>query len=173
MAARVATPSFEDKKVQIGTISWVRVLAIAAFLIGSKVMAPAQTDAEKGEQIVRQKCDTCHTLKDDKQQPVVGYLAGGKLIGGAASANLTPDASGISYYDEKMFLQVLRTGQVGARKLKPVMNPALFKGISDEELKAVFAYLRTVPAIKHRVDNTEEPTDCKLCRQKHGGGASN
>jgi len=146
---------------------------MVAVLAVSGLSVAAQNDAARGEQIVRQKCDTCHTFRDEKQQPVVGYLAGGKMIAGAASPNLTPDASGISYYDEKMFLQTLRTGQVGARKLKPAMNPVLFKGITDEELKAVFAYLKTVPPIKHRVDNTEEPTYCKLCRQKHGGGSSN
>jgi hypothetical protein len=53
------------------------------------------------------------------------------------------------------------------------MNPALFKNLSDDELKDVFACLRTAPAVKHRVDNTEPPTLCRLCRQKHGGGESN
>jgi mono/diheme cytochrome c family protein len=145
---------------------------LALLLLFASTTAVAQ-DLARGQQIVQQKCDTCHTLRDEKKQPIVGLLAGGKLIGGAASANLTPDPSGISYYDEKLFLQVLRTGQVGARKLKAVMNPTLFKNLSDDELKNVFAYLRTVPAVKHRVDNTEPPTLCRLCRQKHGGGDSN
>ena len=141
------------------------VLAIAALAWGQ--------DVARGRQIAEQKCDSCHTLRDENKHPIVGLFAGGKVIGGAASANLTPDASGISYYDENMFLQVLRSGQVGARKLKPVMNPALFKALSDDQLKDVFAYLRTVPAVKHRVDNTEPPTFCKICRQMHGGGNQN
>ena len=150
----------------------MRERSLAMLLLLASTTAAAQ-DFARGQQIVQQKCDTCHTLRDEKKQPIVGLLAGGKLIGGAASANLTPDASGISYYDEKLFLQTLRTGEVGARKLKPVMNPALFKSLSDDDLKDVFAYLRTAPAVKHRVDNTEPPTLCRLCRQKHGGGESN
>jgi mono/diheme cytochrome c family protein len=142
----------------------------AAVLIGSPAVCQ---NLSRGREIVEQKCDTCHTLRDDKKQPVVGLLAGGKLIGSVASANLTPDPSGIPYYDEKLFLEALRTGQVGARKLKPVMNPVLFKNYSDEDLKSIFAYLRTLPAVKHRVDNTEPPTDCRLCRQKHGAGNLN
>ena len=42
------------------------------------------------------------------------------------------------------------------------MNPALFKNLSDDEFKDVFAYLRTVPAVKHRVDDTEPPTLCRI-----------
>jgi hypothetical protein len=37
----------------------------------------------------------------------------------------------------------------------------------------MFAYLRTVPAVKHRVDNSLPPTDCKVCRGKHGAGDQN
>ena len=150
----------------------MRKSAFTVLLLIASSTGSAQ-DLARGRQIVEQKCDGCHTLRDDKKLPVIGLLAGGKLMGGVASSNLTPDPSGISYYDEKLFLQVLRTGQASARKLKPVMNPALFKGFSDDELKDALAYLRTVPAVRHRVDNTEPPSECRLCRQKHGGGESN
>ena len=48
-----------------------------------------------------------------------------------------------------------------------------FKGMSDEDLKAVFAYLRTLKPAKHLIDNTEPPTFCKVCKQKHGLGEKN
>jgi mono/diheme cytochrome c family protein len=136
--------------------------------------ALAADAVQHGAQVAHQKCDTCHTLRDDKGRPLIGLFAGGKVLSGAAAANLTPDPSGISsYYDEKLFLQAMRTGQVGARKLKTVMNPATFKGLTDEDLRDIFAYLKTIPPVKHRVDNTEPPTSCKLCRQKHGAGEEN
>jgi cytochrome c553 len=137
------------------------------------VPLPAADPAEHGAAVARQKCDTCHTLRDNKGQPVIGLYAGGKVIGSTAASNLTPDPSGISYYDEKLFLQAVRSGQVGARKLKPIMNPATFKTLSDDDLRDVFAYLKIIPPAKHRVDNTEEPTQCKLCGQKHGAGEKN
>ena len=90
-----------------------------------------------------------------------------------ASANITPDPSGISYYDEALFLEVMRTGSVHARKLSDVMPISVYKNLTDDDLKAIFAYLRTVKPVKHRVDNSELPTDCKVCKQKHGAGASN
>jgi mono/diheme cytochrome c family protein len=89
-----------------------------------------------------------------------------------AAANLTSDPSGISYYDEATFIRALRTGRVGARELR-VMPWRPFGKMSDEDLGAIFAYLRTVKPVKHRVDNTEPPTYCKICGRTHGGGAQN
>lgn len=33
-----------------------------------------------------------------------------------------------------------------------------FRNMSDEDLKTIFAYLKTLTPVKHRVDNTETPT---------------
>jgi mono/diheme cytochrome c family protein len=122
-------------------------------------------------------CKDCHTPME-KGQPLAGLdFAGGHTFSGAwgktVSANITPDASGIAYYDEALFIQVLRTGYVKARKLDALMPVEQYKGLSDEDLKAIFAYLRTLKPVKHRVDNTEPPTYCKLCRSKHGAGDQN
>jgi hypothetical protein len=37
----------------------------------------------------------------------------------------------------------------------------------------MFAYLRTLKPVQHKVDNSQPPTACKLCRQRHGGGDKN
>jgi len=98
------------------------------------------------------------------------YLA---TLGHVASANITPDATGISYYDEATFVNALRTGYVGAQKLSSIMPFGEFKNLDDDDLKAIFAFLRTLPPVKHRVDNSLPPTYCKVCRQKHGAGDQN
>jgi hypothetical protein len=104
-------------------------------------------------------------------------LAGGFLLRGpwgeAASANLTPDPSGIPYYDEALFLEVMRTGYAKARKLNQIMPWWNFRNLTDDDLKAMFAYLRTVPAVKHRVDNSAPPTLCRICGMRHGAGDQN
>jgi mono/diheme cytochrome c family protein len=122
-------------------------------------------------------CGDCHAPQQ-RGQPVAGFTyAGGQLMQGpwgeAATANITPDASGISYYDEALFVEVMRTGYVKARKLNSIMPFGAYKNLRDEDLKAIFAYLRTVKPVKHRVDNSDPPTYCKLCRLKHGGGDQN
>ena len=122
-------------------------------------------------------CVDCHTAQVQGQSVAGMDFAGGVYFSGAwghaASANITPDNSGIIYYDDALFVQTLRTGKVGPRQLSPIMPFAMYKDMTDDDLKAIYAYLRTVPPVKHIVDNNEAPTYCKLCRQKHGGGDRN
>jgi mono/diheme cytochrome c family protein len=103
-------------------------------------------------------CLDCHTPEDKMHRLIKGMeFAGGKQIEGfpARSSNLTPDPSGIPYYDEDLFIRVIRTGHVGARALNPPMPWWVFRNMSDEDMKAIFAYLRTVRPIHNRVDNSE------------------
>jgi cytochrome c len=123
-------------------------------------------------------CGACHTVQDDQGKPTNELaFAGGFIfqtpLGVLASANITPHPSGISDYDEAMFLRVIRTGHVGARKLNPEMPWGYFRYMTDEDLRAIFSYLKTLNPIKHAVDNTEPPTYCKLCKRVHGFGERN
>lgn len=137
---------------------------------------PQASPAQRGRYLVGIGCG-CHT-PTDRKGPIPGLNYGGGFRfqgpwGDVTSANITPDPSGISYYDEAMFIQTLRTGYVKARKLSSIMPFGQFANLTDDDLKAIFAYLRTLPPVKHRVDNSLPPTYCKLCRQKHGGGDQN
>lgn len=93
--------------------------------------------------------------------------------GEVTSPNITSDPSGIGYYDEATFIKALRTGYVGARKLSSIMPFGAFQNLSDDDLKAMYAYLRTVQPVHHRVDNTLPATYCKICKKKHGAGDQN
>jgi mono/diheme cytochrome c family protein len=122
-------------------------------------------------------CGDCHTPQE-RGQPIAGLAYGGGWLmrgpwGEVTTANITPDPSGINYYDEQLFLEVIRTGYVKARKLNSIMPFGAYKNLTDDDLKAIFAYLRTLKPVKHRIMNTEPPTYCKLCRLKHGGGDQN
>lgn len=121
-------------------------------------------------------CLGCHTAFFAPLSP--GYFGGGDLIERgkerAFSSNLTSDASGIlSYYDESLFIQTLRTGHVKARKLSAVMPWIAVGNMTDDDLKSIFAYLQTRRPVQHIVDNTEEPSFCPKCGQMHGYGDRN
>ena len=91
-----------------------------------------------------------------------------------ASANITPDPSGIPYYTEAIFIQTIRMGKVkGVRPLSAAMPWVFFRTMSDPDLRDIFAYLKTLRPIQHRVDNTEEPTFCPRCGRRHGFGERN
>lgn len=115
-------------------------------------------------------CEFCHTPTDKMNRPLPGMtFAGGKYIDEfpTPSANITPDPSGISYYDEALFIRTLRTGHVGARALNPPMPWWNFRNMSDDDLKVIFAYLRTVKPVRHHVDPAEAYLDGKGAA--HGG----
>lgn len=134
-----------------------------------------------GEYLVNAaQCVDCHTPATPDGMPIKGYeFAGGFQLNGpwgkVATLNITPDASGISYYDEATFLNVIRTGHLakGGRKINTIMPWRFFRGMTDTDLKAVFAFLKTLKPVSHRVDNTEKPTKCKKCGGTHGLGAMN
>jgi hypothetical protein len=131
------------------------------------------------------QCRWCHTPVGEKDELLTGMdFSGGHTFSGPfgphgrqvvdlATLNLTPDPSGIPYFDKATFVKALRTGHVGARQLSTLMPWSNFRNLTDDDLAAIFAYLRTLTPVKHRVDNTEPPTYCKVCRHKHGYGNMN
>ena len=75
--------------------------------------------------------------------------------------NLTPDENtGIGIWTEEMFVKALRTGRhMGvSRPILPPMPWQAFRNLEDEDLKAVYAYLRTIPPIHNRVPEPAPPS---------------
>ncbi|HKP35560.1 MAG TPA: cytochrome c [Pyrinomonadaceae bacterium] len=147
--------------------------------ITSAVAPPdTSTPVARGAYLARMSsCADCHTPQI-QGQPIAGLeFAGGFILkeptGDVAAANITPDASGISYYDEGLFVRMMREGKVGARPLHASMPWIYFGKMTDDDLKSIFAYLRTLKPARHRVDNAESASACKLCKQNHGLGSSN
>jgi len=137
---------------------------------------PQSDPVTRGKYLTSVGCG-CH-VPSDQQGPIRGLEYGGGEVlkgpwGEVTSANISPDPTGISYYDDALFILAMRTGYVKARKLSSIMPFGEFTNLTDEDLKAIFAYLRTLPPVKHKVDNSLPPTYCKLCRRKHGGGDQN
>ena len=76
------------------------------------------------------------------------------------TANLTPDQNtGLGICDEAMFIKALRTGRhMGdGRPIQPPMPWPWFSQMTDDDLKAIYAYLRTIPPIVNHVPEYEEP----------------
>ena len=100
---------------------------------------PAGPTAEYGHYLVRTAgCLGCHGPT----------LSGGKIPGGdpawPPAANLTP--AGLTAYDQASFAAALRTGvRPGGTKIKDPMPIAWTKEMTDDEITAVWLYLRTVP----------------------------
>jgi len=68
--------------------------------------------------------------------------------------NLTPDpVSGLGIWDEAMFVKTMRTGRhMGvSRPILPPMPWQNLNAMKDEDLKSVFAYLRSIKPIRNEV----------------------
>lgn len=77
------------------------------------------------------------------------------------SANLTPDPETgvLRDFTEQQFIQTLRTGrhQGQGRQILPPMPWPNYGKMTDDDLKAVFAYLRQVPPVKNKVPDPIPP----------------
>ena len=70
------------------------------------------------------------------------------------ATNLTPDTNtGMGIWTEDMFVNAMRTGRhMGtSRPILPPMPWQNYAAMTDADLKAVFAYLRSLPPVKNRV----------------------
>jgi hypothetical protein len=76
------------------------------------------------------------------------------------TANLTPDAeTGLGGWTPEMFIQALKTGkhQGKGRPILPPMPYSFISKLTDADLRAVFAYLQSIPAISNKVPAPLDP----------------
>jgi hypothetical protein len=76
------------------------------------------------------------------------------------AANLTPDQNtGLGIWTEEMFVSAIRMGKhMGtSRPILPPMPWQDFAVMSDADLKAIYAYLRTIPPIANHVPDPIPP----------------
>lgn len=76
------------------------------------------------------------------------------------TANLTPDAdTGLGKWTLRNFVDTIRTGRHmgrGRPVLPPMPIPA-YKNFNDQDMEAIFAYLRSIPAIRNQVPEPLAP----------------
>jgi mono/diheme cytochrome c family protein len=103
-------------------------------------------------------CADCHTPRGgvraaaDKSRLFAGMAKPPKGFP-AKPSNLTPDAeTGIGRWSENDFVQTIRTGRApDGRELHPFMPWHEQRRMTDDDLRAIYRYLKTVPPIRNRV----------------------
>ncbi|MGH9253050.1 MAG: c-type cytochrome [Vicinamibacterales bacterium] len=78
------------------------------------------------------------------------------------TANLTPDKeTGLGDWTEEMFIATMRTGrhQGKGRAILPPMPYFNLAALSDQDIKDVFAYLRSLPPVHNRVPAPIDPPE--------------
>ena len=107
-------------------------------------------------------CQECHT-QSKRGEPLPGLLlAGGRAFqvagGTVASSNLTPDHdTGLGAWTAETFVARFRVHtretahEVGAGDPQTVMSWTAYAGLSDDDLRAIFAWLQTASPVKNPV----------------------
>ena len=154
----------ETARLRIDTARVAALGAVAALLAfaGSQLAAGADQDfakIEKGRYLVTAAdCFACHTV------PRVGApYAGGRPIetpfGDIMAANITPDQqTGIGAWTDAQFENAVRRGiRPDGSRLYPAMPYPYYTKMSHDDVMAMRAYLKTVPAVHNKVDRNTLP----------------
>lgn len=123
-------------------------------------MASAETPLERGTYLMESivACGNCHTPKGpDGEIPgmeLAGMAPFEKTPGFDANApNITPDPeTGIGTWTDEQIIASIREGKrPDGSIIGPPMPIGLYRGMSDNDVKAIVAYLRNVKPVKNEI----------------------
>jgi len=142
------------------------LLAVTAFTVAAVMPAAADdkdTLVKRGSYLMNgpAACGNCHTprAKDYSFLPGMDYAGGLKQVGPGYttySANITPDrGTGIGLMTDEQIIRAIREGQTPQGIVFfPPMPVRTYNNMSDEDVKAIVAYLHTIKPIRHFVMNS-------------------
>lgn len=135
---------------------------------------PDPSDKVKyGEYLVTMaSCGDCHTPMTPQGPDMTKMFAGGFRFKSehvdVTVANITPDSTtGIGAWTEDVFLAKFRTNKAASEtgndpgKLNTEMPWGFYGKMKEEDLKAIYAYLRTLPAVKNKIVKWVSAPDVK------------
>jgi mono/diheme cytochrome c family protein len=141
-----------------GIVAWAWALAAApAFGQDAQLV-------ERGAYLMNSivACGNCHAQRDKEGRPVPALgLSGGFLFDEepfrAYVRNITPDVeTGIGKWTEAQLARAIREGiRPDGTLIGPPMPIGFYRDIADADVKALVAYLRAQPPVKHVVPKSE------------------
>jgi len=137
--------------------------ASVAILVAGVSLARAETPLERGAYLMHSivACGNCHTPKGPHGDLPDKELAGGvgfpEDVFTAISSNITPDAeTGIGKWTDAQIIAAIREGKrPDGTIIGPPMPIALYRGMADDDVKAIVAYLRSVKPIANKVAKSQ------------------
>jgi mono/diheme cytochrome c family protein len=132
--------------------------------VDSNMRPPASDLVKYGMYLVTMAdCGTCHSPLTPQGPDMSRMFQGGYTFqlpsNKVTSANITPDsATGIGAWNEERFMNKFviyreeKSYNYDPGNQNTVMPLSVYAGMTDEDLKAIYAYLRTVPAANNKVE---------------------
>lgn len=151
-------------------ISYVIITAAIAAMASAVNPLPkahAETAIERGHYlVVVAGCNDCHTPgfffgKPDPNKYLGGSDVGFEIpgLGVFNGRNITPDKeTGIGGWTDEQIAAAITTGRrPDGRQLAPIMNYQAFVNMTKDDVKAVVAYLRSIPPVHNKVPGPYKP----------------
>lgn len=135
----------------------MRITLLAGALASAAGVSPvfAETPVERGEYLVRgpMGCGNCHTPLGP-EGPVAGQELAGRLVDDnpaftAYAPNITPGGPVATWSDAELAHAIREGLRPDGSLIGPPMPFTMYRGISDDDLAAVVAFLRTLPAVQN------------------------
>jgi len=135
------------------------LIGLAAFLLAGSALAQNQSPVERGSYLVNGllTCGNCHTPKGPAGDIVEKAFSGGLDFDEppfkVTASNITPDKdTGIGNYTDEQLRTVLRKGiKPNGVPVAMVMPSGFYEIMTDRDLDAVIAYLRSLKPISNKV----------------------
>lgn len=137
-----------------------------------------RTQIERGQYVMNTlgACTFCHTpLNPDGTRnnarlfagvtcsdpvPFLDVAPGVDGVGCLNTRNLTNDPTGLMNATDAQIKDAIRDGtRTDGKSIVPIMPYYIFHNMTDDDLDAVVAYLRTVPGVEHTIPPNEPPWD--------------
>ena len=141
------------RKYSTGSVAFVAATSLLLFAACAAASEQNFTQIEKGRYLAAAAdCVACHTVPKGGQS-----FAGGRPIetpfGNITSANITPDKdTGIGAWTDAQFENAVRKGiRPDGSRLYPAMPFTAYTKMSHDDVVAIRAYLRTIPAVQNPV----------------------
>jgi len=132
-----------------------------------KKMTPQGPDLDTSRLLSGHPADLPDFDVDRKQMEAKGLAVTNDLTawmgpwGVSYTANLTSDSTGIGTWTEGQFIYAIRNGKYkgmeNSRPLLPPMPWQMYRNFTDDELKAIFAYLKSTKPIRNIVPAYKPP----------------
>jgi mono/diheme cytochrome c family protein len=138
--------------------------AILAICAGAASVMPeraasAETLLQRGAYLTKSvaACGRCHTPRDGESKPIAGMeMAGGTEfddpdLGHVVAPNITPDPeTGIGRWSKAQIVTAIRNGvRPDGTIIGPPMPFSAYEDLSDRDVAAIAAYLRSIKPIRH------------------------
>ena len=142
---------FPRARMAVGALGLLAVLTVPA-LAAAQTVSPSRDVVARGKYIfgVAAGCG-CHTEPD---KAATALNAGGRKyegpFGTVYATNITPDPeTGIGKWTDEQIITAIRSGRrPNGERLIPVHPYPTFNGMAEEDLRALVAYLRSVPPVR-------------------------